>query len=158
IRSPLTRRRPSDSRTTLPWSRSSAIWRNSSRSILRCRTSATFHGGAQTNVRMTSDAPLISCIVPAFNAGRFLRETVTSITNQSYAPIEVIVADGGSDDDSLDIARSHGDGVRIVAERGLAPAATRNLGARAARGEFLAFLDADDLWHRDKLERQMQCF
>src|SRR5262249_45302151 len=126
--------------------------------ILRCRTSATFHGGAQTNVRMTSDAPLISCIVPAFNAGRFLRETLTSITNQSYAPIEVIVADGGSDDDSLDIARSHGGGVRIVAERGLAPAATRNLGARAARGEFLAFLDADDLWHRDKLERQMQCF
>jgi|RhiMetdeSRZDD1v2_1073273.scaffolds.fasta_scaffold22129_6 glycosyltransferase involved in cell wall biosynthesis len=107
---------------------------------------------------MTSDPPLISCIVPAFNAGRYLRESLASITNQSYAPIEIVVADGGSDDDSLDIARSHGDGVRIVAERGLAPAATRNLGASAARGAFLAFLDADDLWHPDKLERQMRCF
>jgi glycosyltransferase involved in cell wall biosynthesis len=107
---------------------------------------------------MISDAPLISCIVPVFNAGRFLREALASITDQSYAPIEIVVADGGSDDDSLDIARSHGDGVRLVAQRGLAPAATRNLGARAARGAFLAFLDADDLWHRDKLERQMRCF
>ena len=107
---------------------------------------------------MIGDAPLISCVVPVFNAGRFLREALASITNQSYAPIEIVVADGGSDDDSLDIARSYGDGVRIVAERGLAPAATRNLGAHAARGEFLAFLDADDLWHRDKLERQMRCF
>jgi len=106
---------------------------------------------------MTSNAPLVSCIVPTFNAGRFLRETLASITDQSYAPIEIIVADGGSDDDSLDIARSHGDGVRIVAQRGLTPSETRNLGARAARGEFLAFLDADDLWHRNKLELQMRC-
>jgi glycosyltransferase involved in cell wall biosynthesis len=61
------------------------------------------------------------------------------------------------DDDSLEIARSHGDGVRVVTQRKLGPAATRNLGARAARGAFLAFLDPDDLWHREKLERQMRC-
>jgi glycosyltransferase involved in cell wall biosynthesis len=106
---------------------------------------------------VTSDAPLVSCIVPAFNAGRFLRHALASILDQSYAPIEIVVADDGSDDDSVAIARSHGDGVRIVAHRGLGPAATRNLGARAARGALLAFLDPDDLWHRDKLALQMRC-
>ena len=106
---------------------------------------------------MTSDSPLVSCIVPVFNAGRYLRHALASITDQSYAPIEIVVADDGSDDDSLDIARSHGESVRVVTQQRLGPAATRNLGARAARGVFLAFLDPDDLWHRDKLERQMRC-
>jgi len=103
------------------------------------------------------DAPLVSCIVPVFNASRFLRQALASILDQRYAPIEVVVADDGSDDDSVDIARSHGDRVRVVAQQGLGPAATRNRGARAARGAFLAFLDPDDLWHPDKLELQMRC-
>jgi glycosyltransferase involved in cell wall biosynthesis len=107
---------------------------------------------------MTSDAPLVSCILPVFNAGRFLRHALVSIRDQSYEPIEIVVADDGSDDDSLDIARSLGDGVRVVTQRGQGPAATRNLGVHVARGVFLAFLDPDDLWHREKLERQMRCF
>jgi glycosyltransferase involved in cell wall biosynthesis len=106
---------------------------------------------------MTGDTPLVSCIVPVFNAARYLRQALASITAQSYAPIEIVVADAGSDDGSVEIARSF-DGVRVVAHPGLEPAATRNLGTRAARGAFLAFLDPDDLWNRDKLERQMRCF
>jgi glycosyltransferase involved in cell wall biosynthesis len=101
---------------------------------------------------------LVSCIVPAYNAERFLRDALDSILAQTYQPIEVIVADDGSTDGTAGVAAGHGERVRHVRQphRGL-PAA-RNLGLSAARGEFIAFLDADDLWHPEKLERQMARF
>ena len=106
----------------------------------------------------TSDTPLVSCVVPTFNAGRYLAQALESIRDQRHATLEIVIADDGSDDDTLDIVRGQGDGVRLVAHREQGPAATRNLGIRAARGAFLAFLDPDDLWHPDKLARQVQAF
>ncbi|MEA3412233.1 MAG: glycosyltransferase family A protein [Pseudomonadota bacterium] len=103
-------------------------------------------------------APLVSCIVPAFNSERYLAEAIDSILAQTYQPIEVIVVDDGSVDGTSDIARCYGPPVRLVTKSTQGPAATRNLGLHIARGTFVAFLDADDLWHREKLALQMARF
>jgi glycosyltransferase involved in cell wall biosynthesis len=103
--------------------------------------------------------PLISCVVPTFNAGRYVHEALDSIAGQSYRPIEIVVADGGSTDDTLAICERDARDVRVVrAAATLGPAATRNLGLDHARGEFVAFLDPDDLWHPDKLRLQQERF
>ena len=107
---------------------------------------------------MTPDRPLITCVVPTFNAGRWLREALDSILGQTYRPLEIVVADDGSEDDTVGVAASYGEPVRVVGQVGQGPSATRNLGIRAARGAFVAFLDPDDLWHREKLDRQMRAF
>lgn len=102
--------------------------------------------------------PLISCIIPTYNGEKFLREAIDSILEQTYWPIEIIVADDGSKDGTAAVAKSYGDPVRFITQETAGPAATRNLGIQAAKGEFLAFLDADDLWHPEKLERQFAHF
>jgi glycosyltransferase involved in cell wall biosynthesis len=103
-------------------------------------------------------APLISCIVPVFNGERYLREALDSIFAQTYRCFEVIVVDDGSTDGTASILGSLGERIRSLRQRNQGPAAARNLGVRAAGGEFVAFLDGDDLWHPEKLERQMARF
>lgn len=98
--------------------------------------------------------PLISCIVPAFNAERYMADALQSILAQRYRPIEIIVADDGSQDATIAIARGCSEEVCVVQQPTAGPAATRNLGLAAAHGSLVAFLDADDLWHADKLCRQ----
>jgi glycosyltransferase involved in cell wall biosynthesis len=101
---------------------------------------------------------LISCIVPVFNGERYLAETLDSIFEQSCRPLQVIVADDGSTDGTAQVVARYGASItyRFQPHSGL-PAA-RNLGLSAARGEFIAFLDADDLWHPEKLARQVARF
>src|SRR5581483_4919202 len=99
--------------------------------------------------------PLVSCIVPVFNGERYLADALDSIFAQTYQSIEVIVADDGSSDKSRSVAASYGARVRWMSQATAGPAATRNLGVRAARGDLLAFLDADDLWKPRKLEYQV---
>src|SRR4030095_14834564 len=98
---------------------------------------------------------LVSCIVPVYNGERYLGAALDSILAQTYRPIQVIVADDGSTDGTASVAASYADVVHYVGQRNRGPAAARNLGLTAAAGEFIAFLDADDLWHPDKLTRQM---
>lgn len=100
----------------------------------------------------------ISCIVPVFNGQRYLGETLDSILAQTYRPFDVIVADDGSTDGTAAIVARYGDQVRYLLQPNSGPAAARNLGLSAARGEFAAFLAADDLWHPEKLVRQMARF
>ena len=104
------------------------------------------------------NSPLISCIVPVFNGERYLREALGSIFAQTYRPLEIIVADDGSADGTADIVAAFGDRVHYLRQSNQRPAAARNLGIRAASGEFIAFLDADDLWHPEKLTRQTDRF
>jgi glycosyltransferase involved in cell wall biosynthesis len=104
------------------------------------------------------EKPLISCIVPVYNGKRYLREALDSILAQTYRPLEIIVADDGSTDGTAVLAAEYGDKLRYLFEPNAGTAAACNLGLRAARGEFMAFLAADDLWHRDKLMRQMERF
>ena len=101
---------------------------------------------------------LISCIIPVFNGARYLRETLESIFNQTYHPLEIIVADDGSTDGTASVVASYGEQLVYLRQTQAGPAAARNLGLKAGRGEFIAFIDADDLWHPEKLARQMARF
>ena len=112
-------------------------------------------------MKPTSDAqrdPLVSCIVPVFNGERYLREALDSVLQQTYRHLELIVVDDGSTDGSATIAASYGDRLRALRQTNAGPAAARNHGLRDMRGDFAAFLDADDLWHPEKLARQMARF
>jgi len=101
---------------------------------------------------------LISCVVPVYNCERFLSEALDSILAQTYRPLEIIVADDGSSDGTAAVARSYGDQIHYLWQRNAGPWSARNLGLSAVRGEFVGFLDADDLWHSEKLERQSARF
>jgi glycosyltransferase involved in cell wall biosynthesis len=102
-----------------------------------------------------TDAPLVSCIVPVFNGERFVAETVESMLAQSYRPIEVIVVNDGSTDGTAAVLERFAERIRVVYQENAGQAAARNHGLQEASGEFIAFLDADDLWLPEKLERQM---
>lgn len=95
-----------------------------------------------------------SVIIPCYNAQRFLGHAIDSALAQTIPATEIIVIDDGSTDESRNIAEAYGESVIVISERvgGAGPA--RNLAARRARGEWLAFLDADDVWLPSKLERQ----
>ena len=102
--------------------------------------------------------PLVSVVISNYNCGRFLAAAVDSALHQSYPNKEVIVVDDGSTDDSLDVLRAYADRVRIVAQANRGVSGARNEGIRQSRGEFVAFLDADDVWHHEKLAKQMALF
>ncbi|MEA2297838.1 MAG: hypothetical protein QOF77_774 [Solirubrobacteraceae bacterium] len=101
---------------------------------------------------------LVSCIVAVFNGERYLAETLDSVLAQTHRPIEVIVADDGSTDRTAQIARTHHRGLVYVHQPNAGHAAARNLGISVAGGDYLAFTDADDLWHPQKLARQLERF
>ena len=103
---------------------------------------------------MTEQHPLVSVIIPVYNGGRYLRAALESVFAQTYRPFEVIVVDDGSTDDSGIIAQSFHE-VRYIDQENQGVAAARNHGIEAARGEFIAFLDQDDLWTADKLKLQI---
>ena len=99
--------------------------------------------------------PLLSVVIPVYNGEKYLAEAITSVLKQSYRPIEIIVVDDGSTDASLRIAQGFGDAVRCHTQPHAGAASARNRGVGLAAGEYLAFLDADDLWAEKKIERQM---
>jgi len=99
---------------------------------------------------------LVSIIIPCHNAGPWLAETLDSALAQTWPAKEIIVVDDGSTDDSLAIARRHEPrGVHVLAQPNRGASAARNAGLRQARGEYLQFLDADDLLSPDKLAAQL---
>ncbi len=102
--------------------------------------------------------PLISCIVPVFNGEKYLAEAIESILKQSYRPVDTIIVDDGSTDHTATVAGRYGTQVRYLHQDNAGTATARNLGLSAAAGEFVTFLDADDLWHPEKLARQMARF
>lgn len=100
----------------------------------------------------------MSVIVPAFNAAAFIAETLDSALAQTYRNLEVIVVDDGSTDDTAEIVAaiaSRDSRVRLLRQMNCGVAAARNLAISHARGTLLAPLDADDLWHPDKIEKQV---
>lgn len=101
---------------------------------------------------------LISCIVPVFNGERYLEKTLDSILGQTYQPIEIIVVNDGSTDKTKTIVDKYSNKVSYYWQLNAGTAAARNRGLDVAKGEFVAFLDADDLWHPKKLEIQIDRF
>ncbi|WP_171051758.1 glycosyltransferase family 2 protein [Alteribacter natronophilus] len=100
--------------------------------------------------------PLVSVIVPCFNSERWIHETLGSIFDQSYPNIEVIVVDDGSTDNTKSIVENYTNKVMYYYQKNKGPSAARNLGLKKANGEYIAFLDSDDLWEKEKLSEQIQ--
>ena len=98
--------------------------------------------------------PLVSAVIPVHDGARFLAEAIESVLAQQYAPVELIVVDDGSRDESRRIAGAYPD-VRTVELAGKGVSAARNAGVAVARGKVLAFLDQDDLWTPLKLTVQV---
>lgn len=101
------------------------------------------------------EKPLVSVVVPVYNGERYLGEALKSIFAQDYRPLEVIVVDDGSTDTSASIARSFEE-INYFYQQNQGPSAARNAGIAAASGEFIAFLDADDVWLPNKLSIQVK--
>jgi glycosyltransferase involved in cell wall biosynthesis len=105
-----------------------------------------------------ADSPLVSVVIPAFNAADTIVETLVSVSQQTYRNLDIIVVDDGSTDDTsgLVLAHSRRDSrVRLVRKANGGVASARNEGIRSGRGTFVAFVDADDLWHPTKIAKQM---
>jgi glycosyltransferase involved in cell wall biosynthesis len=99
-------------------------------------------------------------IVPAYNAAAFIRQTLDSVLNQTYRNIEVLVVDDGSADQTAEIVQSYKQKdarVQLFQQSNQGVAAARNLAIQKARGEYIAPIDADDIWYPEKLAKQVQC-
>ena len=107
---------------------------------------------------MPEQLPRVSVIVPTYNSARYLPEAIDSVLGQTYRDFEIIVVDDGSTDNTQGVLARYAEQIRVVRQSNQGSAAARNAGILAARGEFIAFLDADDLWLPQKLERQMPLF
>ena len=104
-------------------------------------------------------SPRVSVVVPAYNAAATIEQALESVFRQSFRDFEVIVVDDGSTDSTRRVLAGYGDRIRVLAKANEGkPAAARNLGVRGAAGELVAFLDADDWWREDKLDRQVGVF
>lgn len=104
--------------------------------------------------------PDISIIVPVLDGERYIKDAIKSAQNQSYKDYEMIVIDGSSTDSTLSIVNELAkEDKRITVVNQLKPglAVAQNCGVSLAKGEYVAFLEADDLWHPDKLELQLEC-
>lgn len=102
--------------------------------------------------------PLVSVVIPAYNCGAYIDDAVESVLNQTWKPVEIIVVDDGSTDDTGNRLRKYGDRVQVVTQENRGSSRARNVGLERCRGEFVAFLDADDHWRPEKLEWQLACF
>lgn len=100
----------------------------------------------------------VTVIIPCLNAESTLGEAIESVFAQSAAPLEVLVIDDKSRDRSVQVAQSFGSQVRVLANPGRGPGAARRLGVEQARGEYIAFVDADDAIEPEKHERQLAVF
>ena len=105
---------------------------------------------------MTKTAPLVSVIIPTFNRERFLPEALASVYTQNGARLQVIVVDDGSRDNTAAVVRGWGANLEYVYQTNRGPAAARNTGIRRAKGEWLTFLDSDDVWATNQLHRQLE--
>ncbi len=100
----------------------------------------------------------VSVIIPTYNNGRFIADAIQSVLQQTFNIHEIVVVDDGSTDKTEDIVRSFGDKVRYIKQHNAGVSAARNTGIENTTGEIIAFLDADDIWLSEKIEKQVAKF
>ena len=99
--------------------------------------------------------PRVSVIIPSYNCARYLGRAIDSVSEQTYKDYEIVLVDDGSTDDTKDVAMRYGKKVTYLYQQNQGLSAARNQGISKASGELLAYLDADDMWYPEKLERQV---
>jgi len=102
--------------------------------------------------------PQVSVIIPTYNRGWILKEAIDSVLTQDYKNFELIVVDDGSTDNTSEILASYGNDIRVLFQENKGVSAARNRGVAEASGQFIAFLDSDDLWLPQKLSTQLEFF
>lgn len=102
--------------------------------------------------------PLVSVVIPAYNSAAFVADAISSALSQTYQPVECVVVDDGSDDGTADEVARFTDRVRYLSQQNEGVSSARNRGVAAANGQYVSFLDADDLWLPQKIELQMKLF
>lgn len=100
--------------------------------------------------------PTVSVVIPAYNSASLLPEAIESVLDQTYSDFELIVVDDGSTDETPQVMEQYEGEVRYIRKENAGSASARNRGIREASGEFIAFLDADEVWFPEKLERQVK--
>ncbi len=106
-----------------------------------------------------SRGPLISIIMPAYNTEKYVADAVRSVLDQTHSPIELICIDDGSTDGTLGVLKGFGDKIRVISDgTNIGIGEARNKGIRVATGDYIAFMDSDDIWEPEKLALQMQQF
>jgi glycosyltransferase involved in cell wall biosynthesis len=103
----------------------------------------------------TAESPRVSVVIPAYNAAWCVARAIDSVLAQTCGDYELVVVDDGSTDETASVVARYGDRVRFVRQANGGLSSARNAGIKAARGEYVAFLDADDWWMPQKLERQL---
>ena len=104
------------------------------------------------------DKGLVSIITPCYNGAKYVAETIESVINQTYKKWEMIIVDDGSKDKSAEIIKTYvnkDSRIKYIYQNNTGSAAARNNGIRRAQGQYIALLDADDVWHKDFLEKQI---
>jgi glycosyltransferase involved in cell wall biosynthesis len=104
---------------------------------------------------MSSNIPFVTVVIPAFNAERYITQAIDSVLRQTCGMFEVIVADDGSTDQTRSVVERFGPLVRYEYQRNAGPSSARNRGIELATGDFVAFLDADDVWNPEKCAVQI---
>ncbi|OGL41123.1 MAG: glycosyl transferase [Candidatus Schekmanbacteria bacterium GWA2_38_11] len=100
----------------------------------------------------------VSVIIPTYNRAQLLAEALNSVTSQTYKDFELIVVDDGSSDNTKEVVKNFNGEIKYLYQKNQGVSAARNLGIREAKGEFLSFLDSDDMLERKKLEKQIDFF
>jgi glycosyltransferase involved in cell wall biosynthesis len=100
-------------------------------------------------------SPLVSIVIPAYNSANYLPQALDSVLNQTFRDYEIIVVDDGSTDETEQVLAPYRGLIRYIRKENGGPASARNAGIRQASGEYIAFLDADDIWLPDKLQSQI---
>ncbi len=100
--------------------------------------------------------PTVSVVIASFNSGRTIAEALDSVLAQDYRPLDIVIVDDGSTDDTLRALQPYLDSVRVFSQANAGPAAARNTALQHAQGELVAFVDADDVWLPGKLSAQVR--
>jgi len=114
-----------------------------------------------TSVQLKTTNPKVSVIIPCYNGAQFIREAIESVLSQTYQHLELIVVDDGSTDNSLGVIKQYLSDSRVKVlthEQNEGIPAARNTGIRSSKGQYIAFLDQDDLWKPKKIEAQVKLF